>query len=136
MTVCEFKKFSVWGYDKFLQTSDITAPSRRLIEDDTLKIHCRVWIEGDLRHRVGQGGAALATDADEVIKRRRYELLANNFQELLGDTRFADVALSTPTKTFMAHKAILSGTWNLIKSFAFLFCNKMLSFVCLKYFRV
>lgn len=109
MTVCEFKKYSVWGYDKFLQTQDLTSPSRRLIEDDTLKIHCRVWIEGDLRHRMGQGGAALDKDAEDVIKKRRFELLASNFQELLLDSRFADVALSTPTKTFMGHKAVLSG---------------------------
>jgi len=48
--------------------------------------------------------------ANQAVKSGRYELLANNLKELLGDTRFADVALSTPTKTFIAHKAILSGT--------------------------
>jgi len=108
MTVCEFKKYSVWGYDKFLQTSDLLAPSRRLVEEDTLKIHCRVWIEGDLKHKLGQGGASLESkELEDVNKRRRFELLSENMAALLGDTMFADVALSTETKTFMAHKAVL-----------------------------
>jgi hypothetical protein len=110
MSVCEFKKFSVWGYDKFLQTSELIAPSRHLIDDDALKIHCRVWIEGDLRHRVGAGGALIDKSSDEEIKRRRHDLLSSNLHDLLYDTSFADVALSTQTKTFMAHKSILGGT--------------------------
>jgi len=109
MSVCEFKKYSVWGYDKFLQTTELTNPTRHLIEDDTLKIHCRVWIEGEVRHKWGAGGAVLDKNSEEEVKRRRQHLLSDNFKYMLQDGLFADVALSTETKTFMAHKAILSG---------------------------
>ena len=111
MSVCEFKKFSVWGYDKFLQTTELVAPSRHLIEDDTLKIHCRVWIEGDLRHKTGAGGAVLDKNSEDEVKRRRHDLLSSNFHDLLYDQTFADVALTTESNTFMAHKSILSGSF-------------------------
>jgi len=107
MTVCEFKKYSVWGYDKFLQTHDLTSPSRRLVEDDMLKIHCRVWIEGDLRHRVGVGGHFVAVNMEDTNKRNNAELVST-FNDLLVDTKWADVAIITPSKTFMAHKVFLS----------------------------
>lgn len=116
MSVCEFKKFSVWGYDKFLLSNDITSPARRLVDNDTLKIHCRIWIEGDLKHYLGIGGAASETVTEEDVKKRRFKLLSQNFGGLLQDTLFADVALSTETKTFMAHKAVLASRSSVFKA--------------------
>jgi len=109
MPVCGFKKLCIWGFEKFMQTRELLAPSRRLIEEDTLKIHCRIWIEGELLHKVGTGGAIVDKSFEEEVKRRRHDLLSSNLQDLLYDTSFADVALSTQSRAFMAHKAILSG---------------------------
>lgn len=109
MTVCEFKRYSVWGYDKFLASSDLVSPTRRLVDEDTLKIHCRIWIEGELKHKLGQGGAVPEKLTDEEIKKQRLESLQDNFREVLSDNSFADVALSVEGKMFMAHKVILAG---------------------------
>jgi hypothetical protein len=117
MSVCEFKKFSVWGYDKFLLSNDVTSPTRRLIDNDTLKIHCRIWIEGDLKHNSGMGGAASETITEEDVKRRRFQLLSQNFGGMLHDNLFADIAISTgESKTFMVHKAVLASRSSVFKA--------------------
>jgi hypothetical protein len=108
MNVCEFKKCSVWGYDKFILTTDLTAPARRLIDEDTLKIHCRVWIEGEVKHKTGNGGVYSTNllQEDRLVKQK--DFLSKDLGSLLRSTDFADVALTTVTKTFMAHKAVIA----------------------------
>jgi speckle-type POZ protein len=108
MNVCEFKRLSVWGYDKFITTTELFNPVRRLVEDDTVKIHCRVWIEGDLKHTMGLGGMAKETQSAEEVKLRRMDLLSQDMKSVLDSGDFADVALSTKTKTFLAHKSVLA----------------------------
>jgi hypothetical protein len=85
MTVCEFKRYSVWGYDKFLASSDLVSPTRRLVDEDTLKIHCRIWIEGELKHKQGQGGAVPEKLTDDEVKKLRLTSLQDNFREVLSD---------------------------------------------------
>jgi len=109
MNVCEFKKCSVWGYDKFILASDLIAPSRRLVEDDQLKIHCRVWIEGELKHKTGNGGAASNNLPSEDRSLRQKDRICEELGSLRTTADFADVAVTTNKKTFMAHKAILAG---------------------------
>jgi len=111
MNVCEFKKLSVWGYDKFILSSDLTSASRRLVEDDSLKIHCRVWIEGELKHKLANGGAAKRSLSEDEKVRKRKERLANDFGKMFKDSKMTDVAVTTAKSTFMAHKAILTGTY-------------------------
>jgi len=108
MNVCEFKKLSVWGYDKFILSTDLVSPSRRLVEDDSLKIHCRVWIEGDLKHKVCNGGAAKKSLPEEEKVKRRKERLANEFGKLFKDSVMTDIAVTTDNSAFMAHKAVLA----------------------------
>lgn len=112
MNVCEFKKLSVWGYDKFILSTDLVSPSRRLVEEDCLKIHCRVWIEGDLKHKLLNGGAARKNLSEEEKVKRRKEKLATDFSKLLKDSVMTDVAITTSSNTFMAHKAVLSGEYS------------------------
>lgn len=109
MNVCEFKRGSVWGYDKFILSNDLAAPNRRLIEDDTLRIHCRVWIEGEVKHKTGNGGADSATVKAEERAVKQKEQLAKDLSMLLRSTDFTDVAITTASKSFMAHKSILAG---------------------------
>ena len=109
MNVCEFKKLSVWGYDKFILSTDLVSPSRRLVEDDALKIHCRVWIEGDLKHKICNGGAAKKSLPEEEKVKRRKEKLSTDFGKLFKDSLMTDIAVTTDNTTFMAHKAILAG---------------------------
>jgi len=123
MNVCEFKKCSVWGYDKFILATDLAAPARRLVEDDTLKIHCRVWIEGDVKHKVGNGGAASNNLPEEDRTSRQKERLANEFGALRLSTQFADVALTTASKTFMAHKCVLAGNCKIDYHLFYNFCS-------------
>jgi hypothetical protein len=68
--------------------------------DDTLKIHCRVWIENEVKEKTGNG-----VNADNVEEK---EQCLKRYEELLQSSDFADVALNTGTKTFMAHKNVLS----------------------------
>ncbi|OXA43363.1 Speckle-type POZ protein B [Folsomia candida] len=123
MNVCEFKRCSVWGYDKFILTSDLLAPARRLIDEDTLKIHCRVWIEGEVKHKTGNGGAYSPNLIEEDRVVRQKDLLSKELSVLLQTTEFADVALTTKTRTFMAHKAVLAAR---SKVFSAMFSSKML----------
>jgi hypothetical protein len=114
MNMCEFSKCSVWGYDKFILASDLNAPSRRLVDDDQVKIHCRVWIEGVLKHKTGNGGAASNNLQSEDRILREKDRICSEFGVLRLSSDFADVALTTATKTFMAHKAVLAGEEYLI----------------------
>lgn len=109
MNVCEFKKLSVWGYDKFILSTDLVSPARRLVEDDSLKIHCRVWIEGELKHKVSNGGTAKRSLPEEEKAKRRKDRLANDFGKLFKDSVLTDIAVNTAKSTFMAHKAVLAG---------------------------
>jgi len=108
MNVCEFKKLSVWGYDKFILSTDLMSASRRLVEDDSLKIHCRVWIEGELKHKLANGGAAKRSMSEDEKSKRRKERLANDFGKIFRETVMTDIAITTTKTTFMAHKAILT----------------------------
>jgi len=108
MNVCEFKKCSVWGYDKFILSNDLLSPGRRLVEEDQLKIHCRVWIEGELKHKMGTHDKLTSmSETERTLKRK--QLLADNLKSILESTNYADAALVVGANTFMAHKAILAG---------------------------
>lgn len=123
MNVCEFKKLSVWGYDKFILSNDLISPARRLVEDDSLKIHCRVWIEGDLKHKICNGGAAKRSLPEDEKDRKRKDRLATDFGKLFKDSMMTDIAVTANDKVFMAHKSILAGKCarkncsNVIKNF-------------------
>lgn len=106
MNICDFKRCSIWGYDKFITTTDLTLPTRRLIDQDKLKIHCRVWIEGEVKHKMGPGGASDVKEDRPTVQKVQ---LASELGQLLRSSEFADVALTTAKKSFMAHKAVLAG---------------------------
>jgi len=103
----EFSQKRNWGSKKFLDVrllSDDAAA--RYIKDDMMKISCQVWIEGDFRQRTMACGSY--QNLELLTKRNNHELVAN-LKDLLLDQKWADVTITTPTQTFMAHKAILSG---------------------------
>lgn len=122
MNVCEFKKLSVWGYDKFILSTDLVSPARRLVEDDSLKIHCRVWIEGDLKHKVCNGGAAKRSLPEDEKAKRRKDRLATDFGKIFRESILTDIAISTEKQTFMAHKAVLAGLLRFYLNFLKLVC--------------
>lgn len=124
MNVCEFKKLSVWGYDKFILSTDLISPTRRLVEEDCLKVHCRVWIEGEVKHKICNGGAAKRSLPEDEKAKKRKDRLASDFGKLFRDSLMTDIAVTTPRNTFMAHKAVLAGTLALAES-RFLHTNIM-----------
>jgi len=86
-----------------------------------MKISCQVWIEGDFRLRTVASGSY--QDMELLSKRNNHELVSN-LKDLLLDHKSADVAITTPTQTIMAHKAILSG--KLLKASFILFLHPSL----------
>jgi len=103
----EFSRGKCWGYSDFLDCKLLSGElAARLTQDDMIKIFCEVWIEGDFCQRTGASGSS--QDLKKLAKHNRSELVSN-FKNLLLDQKWADVAITTPTQTFMAHKAILSG---------------------------
>jgi len=102
-----FSMKASWGFPKFVDRSHLTGkPAARYIQDDMIKIFCEVWIEGGIHQSTGASGSS--HDLEQLTKRNHYRLVSN-FKDVLFDQKWADVAITTPTQTFMAHKAILSG---------------------------
>lgn len=56
MQPIQFVEKASWGYDKFIFSYDLNDPERNLLSEDTLRIHCRIMVEGGLRHVVEPGG--------------------------------------------------------------------------------
>lgn len=92
-----------------MATSDLLTPGSRLFADDMLKVHCRIIIDGQVQHKTGQGGFASSSMLDEVKNVRQKIKMAQDFGTLYKSLEFADVTITTTTKTFMAHKAVLAG---------------------------
>jgi hypothetical protein len=94
----EFVKGSGWGWDKFILSS---IPST-WIAQDTLKVHCHVWIYTQVK------------DFDRAIeaKRRRFEKecrqLKTDLDSALKSSFYADLILKCGAKTFKVHKTVLA----------------------------
>ncbi len=70
-----------------------------------------IFFSGEVKHKTGNGGAFTnLVEEDRLIRQK--DKLSKDFSLLLRSTEFADVALTTGTKSFMAHKAVLGGNNN------------------------
>ncbi|ODN02519.1 Speckle-type POZ protein-like B [Orchesella cincta] len=92
--------------------SDILSPTRRLLEDDRLKIHCRISILGKPHHKNVIHGIAKAVPAkvpsDDEKDKIRYRGLLSDLGKLFKEGNMTDIEISTAKTSFKAHKAILS----------------------------
>lgn len=115
----EFKQLSTWDFEKFVPSTDFNSSARRTVENDCLKIRCRVWIEGEVTHETSNGGVANRLLEEERAKKRKYNL-ANDFGKLFRDSVMTDITVTTSGTTFMAHKAVPAGMVYLLKTFSIL----------------
>ncbi|ODM93063.1 Speckle-type POZ protein [Orchesella cincta] len=106
---CEFTNgTSRWGYNKLLLYSDLMEPTRRLVVDDTIKIHCRVCVEGELTSKIAKGCTVARAVSAEERKTLRKEQLVNDFGNLLKHSRMSDLTIISPQNVLHAHKALLA----------------------------
>lgn len=104
-------------------SNDLRSTIRRLVSGDCLKVHGQLWIQGEVKHKINNGGPAKRTLSENEKARKRNDRLASDFAKLFSDSVMTDVTVITPRTTFMAHKAILAGglvCYHLLQFFSFL----------------
>lgn len=98
----------MWVYEKLINLYDLLEPSRGLLRDNVFKVHCRVWLEGCLRHEVKAGGSpgtvVPENEVEKLIELTRC-LITMRKDELLSNFQ-----ISTPITSFKVHEAFLVGT--------------------------
>lgn len=104
-----FRKTFEWGNKKVLTTTTLTSPEHRFLEDNSLKIQCRIWLLRDESQKIYSGGAALRSLAEEKKSVVRKDLLSLNMGMALKNSLFTDIEIQTDEKVFQAHKAVLAG---------------------------
>lgn len=110
MSACDYMKSSEWGFHKIMLFSELVSPNLRLVQSNTLKIHCRVWIIGDIKHNICKSVDLKRKNLSEDGNVTRHkEQLANDFGRIFKDSVMTDFSIITGNKTFMAHKAVLAG---------------------------
>lgn len=110
MSACDFMKSLEWGFNKVMLSTELVSPNLRLVQNNSLKIHCRVWIIGDVKHDICKsvGLKRKNLSEDENVKQHK-EQLATDFGRIFKDSVMTDFSVITGNKTFMAHKAVLAG---------------------------
>ncbi|ODM96052.1 Speckle-type POZ protein [Orchesella cincta] len=114
MNAVEVMKNALWGWDKFISLGELHSPYRRLVVNDVLRIHCTVWIEGQITQSLTVKGRGVAlTKEEKVLKNRTIlaEEFGNMFKnsvgtdfEILVDTPGGDQAVDV----IRVHKAVLA----------------------------
>ena len=80
-------------------------------------MHCRVWVDGPLHQRVEEVNPVEALKRDIYVNSKGRTIIhqgGSNTKNRRQDLHYADVEISTKTKTFMAHKAVLISTFRTI----------------------
>lgn len=85
-------------------------------ENNCIDIHCKVSIDGDLRHTVYNGGVAKKF-VDPVRKeKKRKEELSKDLGRIYYESVMTDLTILTSENRLSAHKAVLSGEYFLYES--------------------
>ncbi|ODM90497.1 Mitochondrial ribonuclease P protein 1 [Orchesella cincta] len=117
-SVNDYYKSSAWGKDKFIPSSELVSPTRQLVYNNTLKIHCKVSIIGELKHVVKPTSSQLfvsKSPEDEKRSKERNVRRANDFGTLLKNPIFTDCTVLTESKRFEVHKNILAACSSVFK---------------------
>ncbi|CAL8114621.1 unnamed protein product [Orchesella dallaii] len=109
MNPVEFKQQTSCSFSKLMLMSELLHASKRLLENDTLNIHLRVWIEKGVKHQSHIGGNAVLTNEGELGSYRGMKMLSFQMGNLFNKKVMTDIKILTGTATFDAHKAVLAG---------------------------
>ncbi|ODN05562.1 Speckle-type POZ protein [Orchesella cincta] len=95
------------GFDTFISTSDLIDPSKRLIENDTIKIQCSLFIVDEMEQEVTNGGMGNCVPSVEEKNEEFMKNFAKDFGKMFNESNGTDVIISTSKTTFKAHTFIL-----------------------------
>ncbi|CAL8114627.1 unnamed protein product [Orchesella dallaii] len=109
MNPVEFKQQTSCSFSKLMLMSELLHASKRLLENDTLNIHLRVWIEKGVKHQSQIGGNAVLANDGEEGSYRGMKMLSFQMGNLFNEKVMTDIKILTGTATFDAHKAVLAG---------------------------
>ncbi|KAG4077526.1 hypothetical protein HA402_002953 [Bradysia odoriphaga] len=107
--LCDFKKGSDLG-GKLIQSSDINS-SNEVVTDNAITMHCKIRIDGVLKHNVSNGGHAakrLCMQLEDEAKMQRKRELATDLGRIFDESLMSDLKISTADTCFSGHKAILA----------------------------
>lgn len=111
--ICEFIKGSDLG-GKLIQSLDVNSPTERVLTDNAITIHCKIWIDGVLKHDVSNGGFAAKRFCTKVMDEAKIHCkkeLAADLGRIFSESLMSDLKISTADTCFPAHKAILAGEY-------------------------
>ncbi|CAL8114558.1 unnamed protein product [Orchesella dallaii] len=106
-SILEFEKEIACGYDNLLLSSELLNCSRRLTDDDTLRVHLRVWIVNGLKHKRNRA-AATREDERKSQSYKGIRMLAFDMGNLFKGSVMTDIKVRTDNGTFKAHKHVLA----------------------------
>lgn len=97
---------SNWGWEDICTIAELKKMVTEPFANFTLIVRCQIWMEGEPKHEVYEGSAALQypTVQAEAVARRN-----DRFKRLLDDALLADVTIEVEGESIMAHKSILAG---------------------------
>lgn len=106
----QFSKGSDFG-GKLILASDLMTSSEQLVENNSIKVHCRIWIDGELKHKICPGGAGNGWLTVAEKKKKSKERLAQDFGRIFRESVMTDISIATSDECFLAHKVVLSGEY-------------------------
>lgn len=108
--VLEFKKGSSWGAKLIPSSATVSN-----LTDNAINLHCKIWIDGELKHNVTDGGITPKRKCmhldDEAKATQRKNELATDLGRILNESVMSDLKISTTNTCFLAHKAVLAGKY-------------------------
>lgn len=99
-----------WGYSEFIKISKLYENKNILLKDNTLQICVQMEIYGEPCNTVSMF-APKSKKCESTL-----EILSTDLHELFNNKKHSDVEIICGTKTFYAHKLILSGKFGLLFS--------------------
>ncbi len=112
--VREFVKGSDLG-GKLIRSFEVNAAPEGILTENNIEIHCKLWIDGQLRHNVSDGGFStkrmcMHLDGELKTSVRKNEL-ATDLGRIFNESAMSDLKISTADTCFLAHKAVLAGKY-------------------------
>lgn len=106
-----FAKGSDFG-GKLILSTDLMSSSEQLADQNSIKVHCRIWIDGELKHKICPGGAGKSWLPEAEKKKKSKERLAQDFGRIFRESAMTDISItSSDDCSFLAHKVVLSGEY-------------------------
>lgn len=107
--VLRFAKGTDLG-DKLIPSCDVISTSERVLTDNAINIHCKIWIDGEMTHSFTEGGfTAKKMCMNDRTNTQRKEELATDLGRIFNESVMSDLKISTTDSSFVAHKAVLAG---------------------------